>query len=426
MIRRLRRKFIIVAMCSVLAVLAVIVCAMNVASYVSMVSRADDILEMLAENEGHFPDNFREKEPLPGREYKDFASPVRKTSFSAETPYDTRFFSVKLDEDGEAISVDTGRIAAVKTDTAIEYAKLVRDRGKTKGFLDHYRYIYQWEEGESCARVIFVDCGKELDSFHKLLLTGAEVSAVGVIAVFVLVWFFSKRVFAPVQESYAKQKRFITDASHELKTPLTIISANVDLLEMEGEENQWTGSIRNQVRRLRDLTEQMVTLSRLEEEQKVIMTKCDLSRIVSEAADSFVPAAKAAGKELRTDIEEGFSCMAEEDKLRQLVSLLLDNALKYAAEHGEIRVKLAHGKKAGKVRLTVWNTVSEESGIEAGDQSVLFERFYRTDSSRNSKTGGSGIGLSVVKAIVERYGGKITAKSEDGRSIEFRAELPGR
>ena len=441
MIRRLRRKFIIVAMCSMLAVLAVIICVLNVSSYRSMVTRADRILQMLADNEGHFPEelheNMRDKNAKYDKTIKPDKTPgkisdtqifprellPREDSFiSAETPYDTRYFSVKLDADGQIVSTDTGRITAVKTEDAIEYAGLVLEKGKHRGFMENYRYLVA-EGDETCARIIFVDCGKEIDSARKLLLTSAGMSGLGALAVFLLVLFFSRRVFKPVEESYVKQKQFITDASHELKTPLTIISANVDLLEMEGEESQWTQSIRNQVSRLRHLTEQMVTLSRLEEEEKPVVEKCDFSGIVKEIAENFEAPVLAKGKKLSMDITPGLTCMAEKEKLGQMVSLLLDNALKYATENGEIRVTLAPSKKNGKSKLTVWNTVSEDSGIAAGNQDVLFERFYRADSSRNSGTGGSGIGLSVVKAIVERYSGKITARSEDGKSIAFQIVL---
>lgn len=432
MIRRLRRKFIIVAMCSMLAVLAVMVCIMNVSSYRSMVARADRILQMLADNGGHFPtdlhDNMRDKNMRPDKSPNGQFFPrdilaEDRAFISEETPYDTRFFSVKLDPDGSVVSVDTGRITAVKTEDAITYAREIYAKGKTKGFLDGYRFINQVTEDGDYNRIIFVDCGKELDSFHRLLRNSAGASLLGTFAVFVLVLIFSKRVFKPVEESYVKQKRFITDASHELKTPLTIISANVDLLEMEGEESQWTQSIRNQVSRLRHLTEQMVTLSRLEEEEKPVLEKCDLSDIVAEITENFEPLAMSKGKQLTKEITEGLTCMAEKEKLGQLVSLLLDNALKYASEKGAIRVTLTPAKKGGRSCLSVWNTVGEESGIQAGNQDVLFERFYRTDSSRNSGTGGSGIGLSVVKAIVERYGGKITAKSEDGKSIAFQVVI---
>lgn len=426
MIRRLRRNFIIVAMCSVLAVLAVIVCSLNVASYQNAVNRADRILNMLAENDGHFPDNApferrkeQERERLqPG----DGSAPFR--GMSPETPYDTRFFSVHLTDGGELISVDTGRIAAVESDEAVSYAGQVWKTGKTSGFLGDYRFLRQ--QTQDGVRIIFVDCGKEMDAFRELALTSAGVSCLGMAAVFILVFFFSRRVFAPVEESYLRQKRFVTDASHELKTPLAVISANVDLLEMEGGADRWTGSIRSQVRRLQNLTEQMVTLSRMEEEIRPVFTRCDLSGLVREAEEAFEPLARAAGKTMTVSAGEGICCQGDEERLRQMLSLLLDNALKYTPKDGEIRLKLETArnvKKNARIRLSVWNTVDGESGIKPGAQDILFERFYRTDASRNSGTGGSGIGLSIVKAIVDMHRGKVTAASEDGRSVCFTVTL---
>ncbi|MCM1102465.1 MAG: HAMP domain-containing histidine kinase [Clostridium sp.] len=411
MIRQLRTKFIIIAMCSLAAVLAVIVGGLNVMSYLGTVERADRILNMLADNEGRFPGRW---------ERDDFRG------FSPETPYDTRFFSVSLDEKGEVLSVDTGRIAAVETGEAMDYARAVWESGRTRGFKENYRFLSCGSHGASHgaeepegSRVIFVDCGRELDAFRNLLWGSICLALLGLVAVCVPVVVFSGKVFAPVEESYARQRRFITDASHELKTPLTVISANVDVLEMESGENRWTGSIRNQVNRLRRLTEQMVTLSRLEEQEKSAFVECDLSGIVAETAEMFEPLVSAAGKTLSLRIEPGIRRPGDEEKLRQMISLLLDNALKYASAQGEIRLYLEPERKGGRARLTLWNAVDEASGIRAGRQDVLFERFYRLDASRNSDTGGSGIGLSVVKAIAELHGGKAAAKSEDGRSITF-------
>ena len=427
MIRRLRKNFIKVAMCSMFAVLAVIVCSLNVTSYYSAVERADRILGMLAENDGHFPNDNFGRRPMNGEKGRPemFNDMGGFRGLSPETPYDTRFFSVRLDERGEIVSVDTGRIAAVETEDAMIYAKQIWEKDKTSGFLGDYRFLRKGAEDGSC-RIIFVDCKKEMDSFRGLALTSVGVSFLGMLAVFLLVLVFSKRVFWPVEESYVRQKQFITDASHELKTPLTIISANVDLLEMEGQQNQWSASIRNQVERLRDLTEQMVTLSRLEEEDAPLLSACRLSELAAETAEVFEPLALAKGKTLKTEIEEGITCPGDEDKLRQMLSLLLDNALKYASQQGEILLRLERSKSAkrgSRVCMTVWNTVDEESGIVPGRQDILFERFYRLDASRNSKTGGSGIGLSIVKSIVEQHRGTITAESEDGKSIYFRISL---
>ncbi|MBQ1609245.1 MAG: HAMP domain-containing histidine kinase [Lachnospiraceae bacterium] len=244
------------------------------------------------------------------------------------------------------------------------------------------------------------------------------VSAIGALSYLVLVLIFSKIVLRPVAESYEKQKRFITDASHEIKTPLAIIDANTEVIEMEAGESEWTKSIRNQIKRLTSLTEKLVFLSRMDEEStKLEMREFNLSELVDETLDSYEAVAISKGKELERIIAPEVRYYGDETNLRQMLSLLLDNAMKYSDEHGTIRVKMERITK-GKQRckLTVYNTVES---IEVGNHDAYFERFYRADESRSTKTGGHGIGLSVVKAIVQAHHGKVTAESKDGKSLQF-------
>ena len=241
------------------------------------------------------------------------------------------------------------------------------------------------------------------------------ISLIGLFIVFLLVCFFSKAVTKPMAESYEKQKRFITDASHEIKTPLTIIDANTEILEMTHGENEWTESIRKQIGRLTSLTEKLVFLSRMDEENsKLEMEVFNISDAITDTAMPFKAVAAAKGKTLEINVLSDISYCGNETTIRQIVSLLLDNAVKYSSENSLIKVDFCVSGKS-KV-LTVWNSVDK---IEQGKLDYLFERFYRIDKSRNSKTGGFGIGLSVVQAIVTAHKGKISAKSEDGKSITF-------
>lgn len=443
MIQKLRRQFIIVAMCSTLTVLTIIVGAMNVINYYSTTKRADDLLQILADNDGRFflfdqrvnadglpmappDDNFQ-----PGKGMQDFRKEFRK-NFSRETEYETRFFTVTMGNDGSVSSSDLGMIASVEEDQAGEYAKTVfkkyQKNKSVKGFLDEYRYLVaQTDEGYL---IIFVDCASDLKSFRKVLLASVAMSFIGLLAVFALVLFFSKKVFKPVEATYRKQKRFITDASHELKTPLTIISANVEVMEMESEESQWSKSIKKQVERLVGLVEQMVTLSRLDEQQETHHERFSLSDAVRDTADLYLPVAESQGKEFQVSVAENLFMTGDEKQIRQMVGLLLDNAMKYAAlksqDAGENckerpKIKLTLSAKGKKAELRLWNTTDQEL---QGNQDALFERFYRPDSARNSKKGGSGIGLSIVKSVIEAHHGKITANGKEDGSIEFKAVLP--
>lgn len=255
--------------------------------------------------------------------------------------------------------------------------------------------------------------------FQSSLLTSVSVSLLGFIAVTILVIIFSKMVFRPVAESYEKQKQFITDASHEIKTPLTIIDANIEVLEMENGENQWTKSTKNQVKRLASLTQQLIVLSKLDEEKGVSeKLEFSLSDAVLETVQSFEALAKTQKKQLDFQIEEGIRLFGDEKSIRQMIGILMDNALKYSIYEGGIRVQLK--RKGRKIQLEVLN---QTENISQGKQDILFERFYRMDTSRNSETGGSGIGLSVAKAIVLSQGGKINAYSADGNSLTLEVIL---
>lgn len=405
MIKSLRKKFILVSMCSMLVVLLGIVGGILAAGYRRIAERADHVLQMLAENNGEFPFEDMERKPpeKPVRTQKDF-------HLSPELPYETRYFSVIYDEEGTVLETKTGNIAAVQEADAETYGYAVWKKGKTKGFYGNYRYLIQ-KKTEPMG--IFVDCSRELDSFYVLLRASIFLSFLGSSMVLILVLFFSKRVFRPVAESYEKQKQFITDAGHELKTPLTIIDANTEVLEMTGGENEWTASIRKQVKRLTKLTQQMVALTRMEEGngQKEMCMLC-ISQVIEEAAEPFCQVAENEGKKLLLSIEPGIQGNANEMLLYQLVSLLLDNALKYSLP--ESSISLTFRKKGKRVELVVSN---ETDMVSKGDLDILFERFYRTDASRNSETGGSGIGLSVAKAIVQSHKGRIHAASADGRTI---------
>ena len=434
MIQKLRKQFILVAMCSTLGVLTIIIGALNIANYCVMTDRKDDILEILSSNNGAFPEMFGQKrsfDEAPPEPPESAFQPVRGkqglrkdwkgNNFSRETAYETRFFSVMLDADGAVRDTDLGMIASVEEDKAQTYAasvfKKYQKSDMAKGFLDDYRYLVtQMENGYL---IVFVDCDTDLRSIRNTLLVSVLVSLLGMLAVLILVVFFSKKVFRPVETTYQKQKQFITDASHELKTPLTIISANVEVMEMEAEESQWSKSIKKQIDRMIGLVEQMVTLSRLDEQQETVQERFSLSEAVKDTAELYLPVAESKGKRLEIRVEENpdLQMLGDEKQIRQMVGLLMDNAVKYASS--EIRLTLK--QKGRKAELRLWNNTEQ---MEPGNQDMLFERFYRPDSSRNSAKGGSGIGLSVVKSIVEAHKGKITASSKDGSSLEFKAILP--
>ena len=337
-----------------------------------------------------------------------------------EMPYESRYFTVSVNAAGDVLNVDTGKIAAVDMADAVDYAQQVLQSGKTRGFADDYRWLRA--NTEDGALLLFLDCGRNLDTFRSFLVTSAAVSLLGLLAVFLLILAFSGRVVRPVAESYEKQKRFITDAGHEIKTPLAIIAADADVLETELEgESEWLSDIRLQTRRLTDLTNDLVYLSRMEEHRSdAQMVDFPLSDVVDETAQSFQSRAMQKRQTFTGEIAQGLTLHGDEKAVRQLVSILLDNAVKYAPEDGVIRLKLERqGKNAA---LSVYNTTA--TPIPRESMPKLFDRFYRTDPSRSSATGGHGIGLSIAKAVVGAHRGKITAETDDGQSLRITALLP--
>ena len=410
MLKRLKIKFILLSMTSLLVLLTAIVAGMNLINYHAVVAEADEILVLLSQNKGTFPglggDKNDKREPPPH-------------GMSPELPYESRYFSVLLDSTGSVILTDTSRIAAVDSQTAIDYAGEVFAESAVSGFADAFRFVKN-EEGDR-VRIIFLDCGRKLDSFRHFFLVSAGMALAGFVIVFFVISLAAGKIIRPIAESYEKQKRFITDAGHEIKTPLTIISANADLLELDLGPNECLADIQQQTKRLASLTNELVLLARMEETGNPLpMIDFPVSEVVADAAAPFQTLAGSQGKQLSCEIEPLLSMRGNDKAIRQLVSILLDNAVKYSPKGGLITLKLAGQAKA--LQLTVCNTTA--AGISREALGHVFDRFYRADPSRNSESGGHGIGLSVAKAIVTAHGGRIQALSPDGHSFQIVASLP--
>ncbi len=424
MIKRLRRKLIAACMISLAIVLTVILGGVNLMSYQKVVHDADTVLALLGNNDGEFPKIHNGPENLPDGEVPmDRGTGSRdllgRNGLSPETPYESRFFSVLLDENDQVIQTDTGQIAAVDEESAELYAQSVIESGHSTGFMNDYRYLVLAEEANT--RVIFLDCGRSLSSFRTTLLSSLGLSLFGLLAVLVLLLILSHRIVRPVAESYEKQKQFITDAGHELKTPMTIISADVELAEMECGDNQWLADIRRQTERLTGLTNDLIYLSRMEEEQPPLqIIEFPLSDVAEEMTMSFLAPAKSQEKELTIHIQPMLSCNGDEKAIRQLISILLDNALKYSPAGGQLELCLQ--KQGRNILLRVSNTTSRP--VDEDKLAHLFDRFYRSDQSRNSQTGGYGLGLSIARSIVLAHKGKIRAESPDGMSLSVIVFFP--
>lgn len=413
--RRLRRKFILVAMGAVTVVLTLIIAGINIVNYSHVCKMADARLDyILAGKDGIDWGDESKAEPANGKDAGDSQAGVRIRHFegmTAESPFDTRYFTVTIDA-GQVADVNTARIAAVGAKRAASIAARLHAKGWTSGFSGNYRYTTDVQDDE--ITYVFVDCSRELASFHSFLSASVAISCIGWLAVLAIVTVASGAVIRPMVESYSKQKRFITDASHEIKTPLAVIDAANEVQEIESGESEWTQSIHEQVARLTALTERLVFLARMDEGSAgFTMASIDLSEAVDKAAAPFESVAVSRGKRLSMSVATGVRAHADAAAVTQVVELLLDNATRYASEGSVIELSLravSRGAGKGSAELVVSNAVDE---LPEGDLDRLFDRFYRADVSRSSKTGGSGVGLSVVRAIAEAHGGSATVSGHD-------------
>lgn len=413
MIKELKRKFVLISIGAVALVLLLIMGSINIVNYRDIVVKAEYILDVLANGGGKFPDVPEEDKNGDETTSVSETAKVLETEENIEMQYERRFFTVTFISDTELV-INLDNIAAVDTETAVRYAFELNSKGRSKGFKGYYRYLKTavvTENGEK-NMYIFLDCNRELLTFYNFLFTSITVSVIGLLLVLMLLIVFSKFAIKPIAESYEKQKRFVTDASHELKTPLTIISANADVLEIEQGGSEWIDSIRNQVMRLKDFTEKLVLLAKMDEEGAPLNKQAfSLSDVVINSVESFRASIDVGHKTLACDIDSDINYYGDQEMIKVLTDVLIDNAVKYSNDGGTIHVSLK--ADYNNCIFTVYNTAEY---IDVDKLDMIFERFYRLDESRNSGMGGHGIGMSAAKAIVTAHGGTISADS-DGKSM---------
>lgn len=406
MIRRIRRRFIRIAL-SVLAIAMILVAAViNGANWVNVRAELTETLNTLSENGG---------------------SAVRgpggkgKRSRGLQNRLDeSRYFSAVALPGGELRLTDTSRETGYDLQELEAVAVRAFQSGRDSGFSGSFLYrLNRQSNGASVA--VFLNCETRLDAVRRLALISGAACVAGILLAWLLVARFSHRAIQPMIENAEQQKRFITDAGHELKTPLTVISANMDVLGLETGENEWIRSTRKQVANMRGLVNELIYLSRLDEEDAGLQwAEFSLSEQVSAAAEPFVGMAEFNGKTLRLSVQSGVRMRGDAGAVERLVSVLCDNAVKYAPPGDVIELTLSlDGRRAV---LRVENALSEPMAQEALKH--LFDRFYRADASRSKASGGYGIGLSVARAVAEKHGGDIRAAQTDAGRLRFTATLP--
>ena len=408
MFKSLRKKFIATAVGSVAVVIAILAIALNFINFNKLEERIDTTLLDASRSQALIKIFAEDGDDLV----------ITKNSSSA-TEYNG-FSIAKVDNNGRIIKAYRDDSLIEDQDTLQSKVIEALEKGKTSGFIGSYRFLKV--ETNVGNLILFLNCQRELDSYESFVKNSVLISIGVILSVLVLIILISKRVIAPIQETYLKQKQFITGASHELKTPLAIISSNADVLEMMNGDSKWTTNIHNQVDRLTSLVNSLVVFSRMEEKDTVERTSFDLTETLKSRIEDFDELANFQKKYIVTDIDENLNYYGEKDSIIQLMDILLENAIKYAPEDSDILVKLNKNRKYATLK------VSNKANVKKGDLSKVFDRFYRLDESRNSAIKGYGIGLSMAQLIAEKHKETIQAYApEDGIfKIEVRFTLVDR
>ncbi len=408
MIDSLRKKMIWICGISVLVVFALIFGAIAVLSYRQLNEKMDMMADRISDGNGVFLpfDNDHPKPPGMDRD---------PGFFTDETPYATRSFTVWLNQQGEVVEVNLKSVSSVSSEEAAHFAQKALTEGHSRGWLGEYRY--KVFTAGSRRGIVFVDGGMNRSMTRTLLFTCAGVMIGCMIIILAVMVLVSKRVVRPIAESYEKQKQFITDAGHELKTPLTLILANLDIVESELGENEWLSDIRTEGKRMGALVSQLTALSRMDEDNALLSAEpFSFSEVCGDTLSEFMPLMEQKGLRVHADIAPDLEITGDEGAIRRLVAILLDNAVKYCDSPGQITVT-ASGKHTAELRIE--NTCAHVAQLEL---EKLFDRFYRADKAR-TPSGSFGIGLSLARAIVQKHRGDIRAYQAAPDKIGFKVTL---
>lgn len=401
MIRRLKIKIVAVIMTILTLTVTIIMVAINMVSQQDNRDRIENRLYRIAANDGRMPKEYDSLDP-----YHD-----------AQSGY-IDSFSVQVNHFYEVRKIILSRNIVVEQDTIIDYANEALVSGKQTGELGGYAFtIHNKPYGMI---IVFMDVKPYQEANESLMRTTLFIGVTAILLFFIISIFLAKWLVRPVTTTLDKQKHFISDASHELKTPLAVISANTDVLEAEIGENKWLGYIRSESSRMSELVNELLILARLEDKtgHRLIIQPLDLTALVLQTALPFESTVFEMGKRFSVEAQPDVTYVGDASTIKHILTILIDNAVKYSEEHGEISVKLY--TRSNRRIIEVYNT---GEGVPKEKLTRIFERFYREDEARNSKNGGYGLGLAIARSGIQAHGGKIFAQSEYGKWIRFTVVL---
>jgi len=402
MIKKIRLKFIALTVAVLLSLLLAILITINSFMVYQTNRRIDTFLNNLIENDGKM---------LPS---PDHTQPPRSQPPAPNIPI--KGFSIKFDRNGELLPFNLNQ-SDINQETAVFYAEEVLENGEREGKIDSYKY--KVKATASGTLIVFADQTTQDLMLIELQNLSFITGSISMIVLVIITVLLSKFIVKPVNIAFEKQKRFVADSSHELKTPLAIISANIDILEMENQNNNYIREIKNQSHRMNQLIRELLVLARTENQvNKTNFNDFNLSDVIENTALPFEVLAFEQEKEIALDLEPDVLYHGDENNIKKMLSALIDNAVKYSSKKSKVMISLK--TKGNKKLIQIQNNFA---GTLPDDSEKLFDRFYRIDESRARNTGGFGIGLSIVKNIVEQHGGKITIEYMPKNRIAFKIAL---
>ena len=436
MIKHLRRRFTAVLMSLLGTVMLIVLGSVYVSMYRSENMNTDRIINFAMNLEMH-NDNTDPppQSPHDGTEEppKDFEGDIHFDSFffpqrtrHGADDISTGWISVTVDSSGMITDIFRSQQLYGSEDednmdaAAHAAAENILSKGNQKGIIsvDGISYRYEMRDKDSGKVIVLLDRTNEVSTMTRLLVILAGIFALSLVVLFLLSVLLSKWAVTPIEDAWNRQRVFFSNASHELKTPLAVISANLDVItstpdETVAEQGKWFGYIRSEADKMSRLINEMLYIAREERtDSKTVMAELDLSEAAEGACLAMEAVAFEKGKTLITDIEPNVTVKGDKESLTRTINILIDNAVSHSSEHSEITVRLKRSR--GKAKLTVEN---QGKPIPKEDLQRIFDRYYRTDASRSRDTGGFGLGLAIAKTVAEKHGGSITAESDENRTV---------
>ena len=393
MFKELRIKFIIISALSMFIVLGMVLFLVNIITYRNAISDVFTTLEFLSKHSDKYLDE------------KDILA-FEKKEITPEIQYESRYITVTVDKNGKLINYNSEHIFAIDDSEIEEFINFATVTNSKRGIFVYDNLIYAFlkvPDSSNTTNITIMDCTRYLSNVQMFIRFSINVGVISMLLLILVISVFSRKAIQPMVNNIKAQKQFITNASHELKTPLAVISANTEVMEMMNGKNEWTESTINQVNKMSELISQLVVLSKLEEREDIVLTDVNISEEAKKVAESFKTVAETNGKKFESSIAEDIHVTAELKGVHELINILVDNAVKYCDDEGSIKMELV--QKGKTALLTVSNDYSDGEGV---DYKRFFDRFYREDQSHNSEKQGFGIGLSMADSLVRMFKGKIS------------------